>query len=373
MPAEAQCDNCGELNPIDSAFCLNCGKYLGWHEKPPVTGTGPTSGTPTISGPTGPPTGPTGQTTTGAPAGSGGTGQAATGGSSALPRRGADPRSGAGASSTAQMRPVGAGGCPNCGQPIEPGRRFCSRCGFLLVPSGPTTAGPSQSTIQGGSSGWWFWGDPAERAARREYRRSLPPFYRWRRVILSVLALVVAVVLVVFLFNDPVEWVKQRWYDVTGRTTELSDVTPTAVGTTAPQYDVSGLMDGDPRTAWGTPWPAEAPVSGSCEGRPGEGRIHLTWSRPSRIRAVSVRAGLDAAESGRDSQPIPRTLDVSFPNGRCVHVPLDNNPDAQTVEVDSTTPVRSMDVAVGSVFASTATRSDQVVTLSELQLLIRPR
>ena len=42
------------------------------------------------------------------------------------------------------------------------------------------------------------WGAASEaaqdRAARREYRRSLPPLYRWRRVLVGVLAVVLATV-----------------------------------------------------------------------------------------------------------------------------------------------------------------------------------
>jgi hypothetical protein len=192
----------------------------------------------------------------------------------------------------------------------------------------------------------------------------------------TVLVLAAVTVLVFAVANDPVRWAKQRWYDVTGKTTPL-EVEVRVVGTTAPQFPLSGLTDGDPRTAWATPRPPGAAVSAPCGGIPGQGRIHLSWNSPARIREVQVQAGLDAAESGRDAQPLPRRLDFTFPDGspdgRCVSVYLDNSPDMQTKKLDTEIPVTSLDVAVGAIVPKTAERPDQVVSLSELQLRIRPR
>ncbi len=96
--------------------------------------------------------------------------------------------------------------CPTCGR-VNPGtRRFCSRCGYGFV----SFEAPDPYAANYGS--WGASEGAQDRAARREYRRSLPPLYRWRRVIIGVLVLVLATVGIVAVRRDPIGIVKDGWY-----------------------------------------------------------------------------------------------------------------------------------------------------------------
>ena len=91
--------------------------------------------------------------------------------------------------------------CPTCGR-VNPGtRRFCSRCGYSFV----SFEAPDPYAMTGS---WGASEAAQDRAARREYRRSLPPLYRWRRVLIGVLVLVLATVGGVALRRDPIGMVK---------------------------------------------------------------------------------------------------------------------------------------------------------------------
>ena len=68
--------------------------------------------------------------------------------------------------------------CPSCGTINPDTRRFCSHCGYAffyggLDPYAGYYTSPASQAAQ-------------DRAARKAYRRSLPPLYRWRRVIIGV-------------------------------------------------------------------------------------------------------------------------------------------------------------------------------------------
>ena len=101
--------------------------------------------------------------------------------------------------------------CPTCGR-VNPGtKRFCSRCGYSFV----SFEAPDPYAMSGS------WGAASEaaqdRAARREYRRSLPPLYRWRRVIIGGLVLFLAIVGGVAVRRDPVGIVQGAWYSLQGQ------------------------------------------------------------------------------------------------------------------------------------------------------------
>ena len=74
---------------------------------------------------------------------------------------------------------------PAAGSIRRPGR-FCSRCGYGFFSS------EAPDPYAGTGGGWGASEAAQDRAARREYRRSLPPLYRWRRVIIGVLVVVLA-------------------------------------------------------------------------------------------------------------------------------------------------------------------------------------
>jgi zinc-ribbon domain len=344
VDAEDQCSACGERNPAGTAFCLFCGVYLGWNEP----GRGPASssaGTP--------------------PAGTG----TAPGSGAAAPV----------APPTAPPDPVPSSPgapCPHCGQPNPPDRRFCGRCGYPLVAAPvPTSRTPVPQTSE--RRGWWArWSNPDERRAKREYRRSLPPFYRWRRVLVTVGVVAAAALVLVVTGNNPVGYVHERWLDLTVDPVPIADVTATArpPGSVAPTYDVSKLP-GERRDAWATDWPAGTTTLTGCGSTPNRtGRIVLGWDQPTRVRGLEVWAGV-AAEKGRLNQFRPRRLDVTYLDhgaARCVELSLHDAADGQRLSFDTGSDVTSLLVSVGSVFPPTAQPSTTLVAIGGIQVLHRP-
>ena len=85
-------------------------------------------------------------------------------------------------------RSPGVALCPTCERPVDEGRRFCGHCGTQFI--GPGAGGAPLTRPVTKRDTWWtrLW-NRKDRGARRAFRRSLPPLYRWRRVIITVLAL----------------------------------------------------------------------------------------------------------------------------------------------------------------------------------------
>jgi hypothetical protein len=338
VATDDQCSACGERNPPGSAFCLFCGTYLGWNE--------PGQGPEQESAATQP-----GVTHEGA-------GTEST--SVTTPRPAPPP----------PVETVAGTPCPRCGQPNTPERRFCSRCGYTLAAAqtGLTQRRPPPRRV-----GWWArLTRPEERRARREYRRSLPAFYRWRRVIVT-LGLVVVVALVLGLTgNNPVGYVRNWWHDRTADLHAIGNVTATAdpPGSVAPSYDAADLTN--PRKgAWATAWPLQRLAPMSCGTTAAHaGRIVLSWNRPRRVRELDVWAGL--AGAGRMNQSRPKKLDVSYGADGCTRLSLLDTADRQQLSFDSGTVVKRLVISVGAVYPPTATPHQPLVAIGGIQVMYRP-
>ena len=106
---------------------------------------------------------------------------------------------------------------------------------------------------------WWdrFW-DSGDRAARRSYRRSLPPLYRWRRVLIGLLVLASVIGAVVLTNGSPRAWARDRWSDVFYRD-RLQEVWVSEVFIEPADATVNGapqmLVDND-ADAWTMKWTA---------------------------------------------------------------------------------------------------------------------
>ncbi len=211
---EDVCTACGERNPAGSAFCLYCGVYLGW-DQATAEQREPSSVAVQHPGPAQTPT-PTGET----------------------PRQTAPAVVPQYEDVSGRPKP-GEVACPQCGVPNAATLRFCSKCGKALRPSLPTT----QALTAVSTQSWWqrLW-DPKDRRARREYRRSLPPFYRWRRVIVGVGGLAAVLVVLSVVGKNPVSWAKDRLYDVRGTLVAVDPVVFAGVPaqSVATDYDVDG-------------------------------------------------------------------------------------------------------------------------------------
>lgn len=345
MATEDQCIACGERNPAGSAFCVFCGSYLGWDE----TGGGPgPAARPTAAATPPPPPVPVEPSSAGAPL-------------SAPPPR-----------PPASTTPVGTP-CPQCGQDNPVARRFCSRCGQQLAAA---TAVPSARVPRPSERRSWWRSE--DRAAKRDYRRSLPAFYRWRRVALGVLAVAVVVVLAFVLGRDPVGWVKDRWYDVRGTTEPVPGVKARATqpGSTEPVTE-DEVIDGNPATTWARMWSARSDPTSDCDEAERQGYVELSWRTPVRVRMLQVDAGL-ADEKMRDLEYRPRTILVSYRSGAssgrsCWHGQVPDTAARTDLEIDTGDEVTSLRVSVGSVFDPTTPDRQDPVSIRELVVRSRPQ
>lgn len=349
---EDVCSVCGATNSTDVQFCTVCGEYLQWSED--VVQTRPGTAVPVpVPGPRAPSPDPA-EASTPVPA---------------APPTAAAPRTEepvAARTATLEVAPRASGTavpCPACGHGNDPGLHFCSRCGQTLVEE-PAAAPRSQDTA------WRRMLEQRDRSARRAYRRSLPPLYRWRRVVIAVLVPVLVVGGLVAVGQHPVRWGQERWWDLRGTTVQMTGLTartnpPEA---SARDSDPASLVDGT-QQAWSEPWnpPAEGTT---CGGASATGTAVLTFA-PTRVRAIEVNAGLPAANPDRLLQFRPQAVGVRFDSGPCRSFTLADTADAQRLVVDSEVPVTSVSLGFDTTYPA---RSDgePVLSITEITLWSRP-
>ena len=259
--------------------------------------------------------------------------------------------------------------CPACGRSNPPGRRFCSHCGHRLLAD---TAGARAlvASPAARSRSWWsrlF--DNRDRAARREYRRSLPALYRWRRVLI-VLGLVGGLVAgLAVAGQDPVGFVVDRYHDVRGTLVPVPVTAATIEppDATVPKSDPAALIDGT-EAAWTMRWEPAA-EGGSCGGAPGTGVIVLTIP-PTRVRALTVQAGLLASNGRRPLQALPLKLGVTFDGAPCQPLDLEDDANEQVLKIDTTVPVSTIRIGVD---AAKPQREDGEPVLSFTEIGVRAR
>ncbi|WP_375425734.1 zinc ribbon domain-containing protein [uncultured Friedmanniella sp.] len=345
------CDACGGTNRAGAEFCVHCNAFLAWDGSggaaPPTTvrqvppATSPTAATdaPTVLNPT-----VVNSTVA--------TGTAWT------------PVTPSSVTATMPQTEVGPVGetCPSCGLVNAPGLRFCAHCGYGFASSVPEQPGaPDPYADQSAAA--------ADRAARRAYRRSLPPLYRWRRVLVSV---VVAVLVLGGLLwvRHPVRAARDTWYRVSKQYTLVSPVVAFVVPptSTVPGSDPAALVDRTVRE-WTETWQPTSATA--CGAAPGTGEIVLTFA-PTRIRRLQIVPGLDKSNPRRSQQLLPQEIGITYPGGRCQRVLLDRGDRQQPIRLDSGVRVTSVRIGIGSVYPG-APDTAQLVSLTEVVLLSYPR
>jgi hypothetical protein len=359
---EVLCESCGAANPPGVEFCMFCGTYLEWSKSVVDTRTSPAvrpqEGAPTEPRPTAArPPGPPGAADeepvvipslrTSAPV------------LEASPAVGAAPPRPT--FTTAAPTPE-ASTCPACGRRNDPGLHFCARCGQALG------AEPAAAQTQG--TAWSRMMEDRDRQARRAYRRSLPPLYRWRRVVIGVLVPLLVLGGLVAVGRHPVRWVQDRWWDLRGATVAVSGISATTspANASAAGADPASLVDGTEQ-AWSEPWNPQT-EGDSCGGAPGTGTVVLTFP-PTRVREVDVNAGLAASNAKRPLEFRPQAVGVRFDSGPCRRFTLVDSPDLQRLQVDSQVPVTSVSIGVDTTYPA---RSDgaRALSLTEVGLRSRP-
>ncbi len=250
--------------------------------------------------------------------------------------------------------------CPSCGT-INPGtRRFCTHCGyaFFYNEADPYAGYYTSSANQAAQ----------DRAARKAYRRSLPPLYRWRRVIIGVLVVALLVALGILLRQDPVGIVKGAWYGAKQEYVWVKPVQATAVppDASAPKSDPAALVD-ESENEWTMNWTPTG--ESACGPAPGTGFIVLTFA-PTRIRLIQIAPGLANSNPQRKLQPLPKVIGIAFDNGSCHSETLKPIPDQQEIKIDSGKPVTQVMIGIGSAYP--APNGQPLISLTEVILKAYP-
>jgi hypothetical protein len=398
------CEACGERNPAGSAFCVYCGVYLGWDQRdgddqsaaPTATNAAQTTATaPPATGPASAGGGPYagGQPGAGgypgqAPASPGGQPGAYPGGYQGQPPQPAQPYGAPPGGSPYDVTapqptipqpavgppvPPGQAPCPSCGNPNPTSRRFCGKCGQALRP-GTGTAGVFQRQ-QHKRSWWQRFRDPVDRKARRDYRRSLPPLYRWRRVLILLVSLLGVTGLLYALGRDPIGWVKDKWYEVRGTFVAVDTIGFQAdpAASVVRGYTPGALGTPEPDDAWATFWdPGRRTATAGCDGRlAATGKVRLNFAEPTRVRRLEVVAGLPASNQNRPFLYRPKRMYVIYEGG-CSTIDLRDTADVQKIDIDTTSAVGAITLAIGDAYPARPDAPRPQVALTTVTPLARP-
>ena len=250
--------------------------------------------------------------------------------------------------------------CPTCATVNPPTRRYCGHCGYSFVAAHGTDPYVD----------WSAWTPQAmaarDREAAREYRRSLPPLYRWRRVIIGALVFVLFVGFGAVLQLGPVALAQDGWHRLAKQYVAVSGVQVMVNPTTASAPDSSPqtLVDSS-KQEWTMTW-APTGASPTCGAAPGTGTVLFTFPA-TRIRQVVIWSGLDADNPQRALQPQPKVIGIGFPDGSCQSATLNQTADPQRIAVDSGAPVTQLRLGITSTYDLTP-EMKPLISLTEVSL-----
>ncbi|HEY5786635.1 MAG TPA: zinc-ribbon domain-containing protein [Microlunatus sp.] len=371
------CEACGEPNPPGTEFCRNCNEFLAWDKapadtQPPASGTGTTSTVPVI--PVVEQTVPISQQqTTSVPVPVDQTYAEQPYVDQPHPDQGYVDQTSVDQSYVDQTYPDQAYveqayteiACPTCGTVNPPTRRFCSHCGYSFV-----AAYGSDPYVD-----WSAWTPQAmaarDREAARAYRRSLPPLYRWRRVIIAVIVFALFIGLGAVARLGPVALAKDGWHRLSKKYVTVSGVQVMVNPTTAsaPDSNPQSLVDST-KQEWTMVW-APTGESPSCGAAPGTGTLMFTFPA-TRVRQVIIWPGLDADNPQRDLQPQPRVIGIGFPDGSCYPATVGNGAAAVHTSVDSGEPVTQLRLGIASTYPASPDLKP-LISLTEVTIRAFPQ
>lgn len=366
------CEDCGEANPPDAAFCRNCNAFLAWDRTtltktskdrtpPPPGSAAPPSGSPPTAAPISEPPPPAGQDRRPSPdhPPTFTTGGAAAGPPERRPAQPAAARNHAPSTGPGGGTAPTAPACPQCGYGNPETVRFCIRCGYAL--------GPAEVPDWSQQTSAWSARD-ADRAAKREYRRSLPPLYRWRRVGLGVLAGAVLIGGGLILrvdqgrfYTDAWYWLNKRYETVAVVTAGVDPASAAAAGS-----DPAKLVDGTAEE-FTMNWAPQGTTA--CGAAPGTGWITLTI-KPARIRRVVIYPGLAKDNPQRGQQPRPKAVGLRFDDGACQPFTLSDTDEPIRLTVDSGQPVTRVQLGIAADYP--VADSQALISITEIVLKAYP-
>lgn len=351
------CEVCGEPVVAGVQFCTSCGAYQGWTERTPETVATPAAGRDrTVPGP----------------------GSVESAATRAVP----DDAEQSDPVRTLEYEPVAATttrrvrerACPRCGTGNESTRRFCHKCGYLF--GEPRNVGGTFAATK--RLPWWRrWfarGTPAERQARKSYRRSLPIWIRLRRYVAVLVALALVFLYFRVVGRDPVAWARHTLDAIRGT---LVPVAAVQAASDPPNgairgYPPRGATDGRLDTAWATVLLAGSqPVGSPCDAAGQQAALLLTTPKPVTVRGLEIRAGLDASNPQRPQFWRPKVLDLSFSDATCQRVVLKDSPGWQRI---SLRPVKTSAarIAVVAGYPPQGGGTQRLAQITEIRLMQRP-
>jgi len=299
--------------------------------------------------------------------------------------------------------PPTEGPCPRCGVVNGASLRFCSKCGFAL--RGPTLhdGGGARPQPPPERVPWWRrWfrpgGDNTRRAARAAYRHSLPLRIRLIRWGLALFGVGAIVGTLAYIGQNPVGWAINNWNDIVGNTTQVQGVEaftqpqpgtetstesaspsaspPTSGSAALPAPDTAqNVVDNLSDTAWTTPWKAEfnqVPTEVSCDTPVpvGSQSILLVPSGSVTLKKISVVAGLTEGDSRRMLQWRPKTIQLSYSNGQCQQIVLDDVADLQERDLE-TVETSQVLLSIIDVYEPATDQPENSLSVTELRLFER--
>ena len=351
---EELCEACGHPNKRGAPFCEACGNFLSWvgshtdedDDTPQNADPAATESAPPASG-----TGPAGTTETAA--------------SAAAPSR-----------PTAPVAPPAEPPCPRCGTPNPVGQRFCRKCAHVLTGAAPTTVAPPATTRQPWWRRWFPSRSSPEAKARAAYRRTLPMPYRIARVLAWLLVLAVPVAAVLIWAEDPVGWVKDKWYDLRGTLETVKDVDaslPPGAPPEPPAFPPDDAVDSTD-SAWATRLPAHGHRAACEDGVPaGEpqpiGTLVLTLPDPAEIHEVIVRGG-PPSNNAEDMDRFPKEV-VVFYAGHCQETTLPNEATDTTLKLEEPLDTEVLRLSILSAYPAEGDEPG-LVFISNVRVRARP-
>lgn len=261
--------------------------------------------------------------------------------------------------------------CPQCGRANDETRHFCTKCGCQLI-GAPPVLRPVQP--KSAWRRWWerLW-DTRDRSARRAYRRSLPPFYRWRRVLIGVVLVALLIAGVVVTKRQPLVWAQELWSNVF-YAKRLVNVAVSAVTIEPPTATVAGsdpeFMADNTADGWKTTWNAEI-AARQCQSAQTV-FINLTFP-PRRIRQIVIIPGLKD-EQDRVTEFRPSSIRFAFGDGDPCNEPeheVANKFDEFRIPADSEQSVDRVRIAVTKAIPPEGTQTTNQLTITEIRLIAR--
>jgi hypothetical protein len=251
----------------------------------------------------------------------------------------------------------------------DSGRRFCIKCGRQLVAS--TAGHQPPPTRKSAVQGWWQGvGNAKDRAARRAYRQSLPAFYRWRRVAVSLLCVGAVGGLLWGTGFRPIAYALDRYWE--GRNNWLTFVTYRATIVPPEAAGAGGVkaLSDDSEEPWTTPWTVDTPVA-QCGAATGSPELVLTWDEARSVQRLEIWAGA-ADPDVRPTQFRPTVIVITGEDGSCLaEQAVSEEPKETVVDLPGAPEQRSLRIGFAAV-AAPGEGGEEALSVTEIRVLARP-